>query len=280
MIEIKNLSLRYEEDEVLALDDVSLTIPEGQWLAIIGVNGSGKSTFARCLNGLLLPDSGSVSVDGLSTSVEEEMWQVRERVSFVFQNPDNQLVATSVEDDIAFGPENLGLPREEIVQRVERALDITNLQDKREKPPHLLSGGEKQRVAIAGALAMASRYLVLDEATSMLDPLMRNQVIDSLRELHSTLNLGIIYVTNIMEEVLLAERVIVLEKGKIIREGTPHEILSDAAWLQEHGLDVPQICDLSSQLADKGFESLRGVMDFDLLLEKIIAESQKSAARF
>ena len=269
MIEIRNLQFRYGEDQPLALDGIDLDIPPGKWLALIGPNGSGKSTLARCLNGLLLPTGGSVRVDGLDTAAEDELMAVRERVSFVFQNPDNQIIATSVEDDVAFGPENLGLPREEISRRVEAALHVTGLLALREKAPHLLSGGEKQRVAIAGALAMASHYLVLDEPTSMLDPLMREQVLASLRLLHSSHGLGVIYVTNIIEEALLAERVIVLEEGRIVREGTAEEIFRDPQWLTAHGLDAPQACRIAAMLADDGYETLRGALTPEELTERI-----------
>lgn len=269
MIEIRNLQFSYGKGQPLVLDGIDLDIPDGQWLAVIGPNGSGKSTLARCLNGLLQPAAGSVAVDGLSTGDEAALQTVREHVSFVFQNPDNQIVATSVEDDVAFGPENLGLSREEISRRVDGALHVTKLTALREKAPHLLSGGEKQRVAIAGALAMASRYLVLDEPTSMLDPLMREQVVASLRLLHRSHGLGVIYVTNIMEEALLAERVIVLEAGRVIKDGSPAEIFREAEWLLEHGLDMPQACRLAAMLADDGYESLRGALTAEELMERL-----------
>lgn len=273
MIEIRDLHFQYYKDGDSVLDGIDLTIPEGQWLAIIGANGSGKSTLARCLNGLLQPISGQVLVDGLDTACEQDLYRVRERIAFVFQNPDNQFVATSVEDDIAFGPENLGLEREEITRRVEQALQITGLTDKRHKAPHLLSGGEKQRAAIAGALAMASRYLVLDEPTSMLDPRLRQQVISSLRLLHGDYGMGLIYVTNIMEEALLAERIIVLDQGRLIRDGRPEEIFADYDWLSAHQLDMPQICRLSSLLAADGYPQLCGLMDSEQLVEQLCALS-------
>jgi energy-coupling factor transport system ATP-binding protein len=269
MIEIRDLHFSYHKQGEPVLNGIDLVIPEGQWLTVIGANGSGKSTLARCLNGLLQPTSGRVLVDGLDTANEQELYQLREKIAFVFQNPDNQFVATSVEDDIAFGPENLGLPREEITRRVEQALEITHLSEKRDKPPHLLSGGEKQRAALAGALAMASRYLVLDEPTSMLDPRLRRQVIASLRMLHAEYGMGLIYVTNIMEEALLAQRVVVLDQGRIARDGSPREIFSDYRWLRERQLDMPPICRLSAMLADDGYEQLRGIMDSELLLEQL-----------
>ena len=269
MIEVKDLHFSYNKQEDPILNGLDLTVEPGQWLAIVGRNGSGKSTLARCLNGLFLPDSGSVVVDGLDTSNESQLYSVRERVAFVFQNPDNQLVATSVEDDVAFGLENLGLPREEITRRVDQALDIMRLTDKRDKPPHLLSGGEKQRVAIAGAIAMASTYLVLDEPTAMLDPLMRLEVVDSLTRLHQEQGLAIIYVTNIMEEVLLAQRVVLLDQGRVDRDCTPAELFSDPEYLIAQGLDVPQISHLAARLAEAGYPQLRGALDVPELADRL-----------
>lgn len=270
MIEISDLHFAYQAGQPV-LQGLNLSIREGEWLALIGPNGSGKSTLARHLNGLLQPTSGRVLVDGLSTAVEQELWRLREKVAFVFQNPDNQLVATSVEDDIAFGPENLGLPPEEISRRVERALGITHLTEFRQKPPHLLSGGEKQRVAIAGALAMASRYLVLDEPTSMLDPLRRATVIECLQTLYRDLGMGIVYVTNIMEETLLADRVVVLYEGTIVRDMTPRELFADPEWLQSRQLDIPQICRLAGMLSAGGYEQFRGCITGDEVMEIVKA---------
>ena len=269
MIEVKDLHFSYNKKETPILNGLDLTIEPGQWLAVVGRNGSGKSTLARCLNGLFMPDSGSVVVDGMDTSDETQIYAVRERVAFVFQNPDNQLVATSVEDDVAFGLENIGVPREEITDRVERALATMRLTDKRDKPPHLLSGGEKQRVAIAGAIAMASTYLVLDEPTAMLDPLMRLEVVDSLTRLHKERGLAIIYVTNIMEEVLLAERVVLLDQGRVARDCTPAELFSDPDYLIEQGLDVPQISHLAARLADAGHPELRGALSVGELADRL-----------
>lgn len=270
MIEIRELEFHYDKEKPPILKGINLDIQEGEWLTILGRNGSGKSTLARMLNGLLLPSSGEVSVDGLSTTEPEQLWQVREKVAFVFQNPENQFIATSVEDDIAFGPENLGYPREEITKRVERALDLMHLQKIRDKAPHLLSGGEKQRVALAGALAMASKYLVLDEPTSMLDPQMRRTVLDSLQFLHSELGMAIIYITNIMEEALLSERIIVLDQGKIVRQGTPVEIFADQDWLLSMGLDLPQISQLAGMLTKAGYNQFAGIVDSQQLMEKIL----------
>ena len=266
MIEIRDLHFAYEAERPV-LQGVDLDIQEGEWLALIGSNGSGKSTLARMLNGLLLPNAGTVRVDGLLTTEAEHLWKIRTNVAFVFQNPDNQLVATSVEDDVAFGPENLGLPREEITSRVEAALEETNLIALRKKAPHLLSGGEKQRVAIAGALAMASQYLVLDEPTSMLDPHMRREVVESLQRLHWQRGVAIIYITNIMEEALLADRVVVLDRGRMVRDDSPAHVLTDRTWLRERQLDVPQVCYLADLLVDRGYPQFQGVTSPEELME-------------
>lgn len=268
MIKIRDLHFQYEAEQPV-LQGLDLDIREGEWLCVIGANGSGKSTLARQLNGLLLPDSGEVEVEGLLTSDEEQLWQIRSQVAFVFQNPDNQLVATSVEDDIAFALENLGLPREEISQRVEQALQETNLLHLRDKAPYLLSGGEKQRVAIAGALAMASKYLVLDEPTSMLDPSMRRSVVESLQHLHREHGLAIIYITNIMEEALLAERIVVLGQGRILRDERPADLFTDYQWLREQHLDIPQVCQLAELLVERGYEQFRDVLNAAELMEII-----------
>ena len=270
MIKITDLTFKYDADAPSALADINLEIPQGQWLTIIGKNGSGKSTLARQLNGLLTPTKGQVLVDELTTADYQQLWQIREKVSFVFQNPDNQFIASSVEDDIAFGPENLGLPPEEITRRVETALDLINLNDKRTMEPYLLSGGEKQRVALAGAIAMASKYLVLDEPTSMLDPQMRKTIIESLQYLHQQMGMSIIYVTNEMEEVLLGERVIVLDEGRIVKDGSPKEIFSDVSWLQARDLDIPQIAHLVSMLSAAGYAQFTGILDADELMERLL----------
>ncbi len=270
MIELKEVSFSYDENSPYVLQDINLNIQPGEWLTVIGPNGSGKSTLARLLNGLHLPNKGVVLVDGLDTAKEDDLWRLRQRVAFVFQNPDNQIVATSVEDDVAFGPENLGLPRQEIAHRVEQALEITGLQDFRDKSPHLLSGGEKQRLGIAGALAMSAQYLVLDEPTSMLDPALRKQVVNILQLLHHDYHLGIILITNLIEEAVLGERVILLNQGGIVAEGTPQAIFSDPKKLREAHLDVPQISHLANLLADDGFSDLRGSLQLDELLKKLL----------
>ena len=254
MLSFDAVSFSYTAEQSL-LKEISFNINRGQWTAVIGANGSGKSTIARLMNGLLLPVSGRVNVDGMDTLIPAQIPSIRRKISFVFQNPDNQLVATTVEDDIAFGPENLALPPAEIAERVERALQITGLTPLRYLPVYELSGGEKQRVAIAGALAMSSDYLVLDEPTSMLDPSLRAQVLSTLKTLHADLGMGIIYITNVMEEVLLAERVLILSEGRIVKDSTPAEIFSDSVLLSSLGLDIPEINRLTDKLHRVGILS-------------------------
>lgn len=270
MIQVKDLYFSYSQSESFALRGVDLTLQQGEWLALIGCNGSGKSTLARHFNGLLLPSSGYVRVDGLDTADPGQLWQIRSKVSFVFQNPDNQFIAASVEDDIAFGLENLGIPREEISLRVENALAALELGKLRNKEPHLLSGGEKQRVAIAGALAMSCDYLVLDEPTSMLDPQMRSSLLAALSKIHKEKGLGILYVTNIMEEALLADRVAVMESGNVIREGTPKEIFCDRDFVSRHGLELPPARQIAAMLADAGYREFADAVTEQELMELVL----------
>ncbi len=270
MIKIENISHQYADSDRKALSDLSLDIEKGRFLAVIGPNGSGKSTFIRHLNGLFLPCEGRVTVDGLDTLDENNLRAIREKVAFVFQNPDNQIVASSVEEDIAFGPENLGLAPQEIDRRVEDALAACNLTALRDKPPYLLSGGEKQRLAIAGACAMDFDYLVLDEPTSMLDPLLRQQVIDLICKLHKTRQCAIVFVTNIMEEALLADDVLVLRDGRFFAYGPPQEVFADRLMLEEIGLGLPQISYLAALLGEAGYPALRGAVSVDELVEKTL----------
>ncbi|MEG1501745.1 MAG: ATP-binding cassette domain-containing protein, partial [Clostridiales bacterium] len=236
------------------------------WLALIGPNGSGKSTLARHLNGLLLPAKGEVWVDGKNTANDQDLLEIRQQVAFVFQNPDNQIVATTVEDDIAFGPENLGIAPNEIARRVEEALTITGLKPLAKQPPHLLSGGEKQKLAIAGALAMGSPYLVMDEPTSMLDPQMRKQILETLLYLHQEMGKGIIYITNLMEEAFLAERLLVLRQGTLMADGSPREIFHNYRQLSDWGIESPVLCRLAARFYEDGYQEFEDV----LTLEDII----------
>lgn len=269
MISVKNVTYIYkgQNDEVKALDNVSIDITKGEWLAFIGPNGSGKSTMARHLNALLLPREGSVLVDGINTADTEKVWEIRQKVACVFQNPDNQLVATTVEEDVAFGPENLGVPPAEIVERVKEALAVTGMEEYREFAPHLLSGGQKQRVAIAGALAMHPEYLVMDEATAMLDPQGRREVLETLTRLNREFGLTIIYITHFMEEAAHANRVVVMNKGQVLMTGSPREVFSQAKELIKIGLDVPEIAILAAKLKDGGHISESGIITIDEMVK-------------
>lgn len=232
----------------MALQRVDLGIEAGEYVAIVGHNGSGKSTLAKHLNALLLPTRGSVLVDGLDTREPAHRRAIREMVGMVFQVPDNQIVATIVEEDVAFGPENLGVPHEEIVSRVEWALDLVEMGEFRHRAPHLLSAGQKQRLAIAGVMAMRSRCLVLDEATSMLDPAGREEVLASVRRLHREEGLTVVAITHFMEEAALAQRVVVMEGGRVALQGSPREVFGQPERLRELQLDVPVAMELAQRL--------------------------------
>ncbi len=271
LIEIKGVNFFYpsgEDKEIQALKDISLTIEEGEFVVIIGHNGSGKSTLAKLLNGLLLPASGQVIVDGKDTANKQHYWSIRQQVGMVFQNPDNQLIATLVEEDVAFGPENLGVPTAEIVQRVEESLRQVDMFEYRRHAPHLLSGGQKQRVAIAGILAMRPRCLVLDEPTAMLDPRGRREVLETVRRLNRHENMTVVWITHHMAEAAQADRVLVMEEGAVVMEGKPREVFGKTKLLQSLDLDVPDITRLGQMLAEDGFAISRDV----LTVEELVVE--------
>ena len=252
MIELKNVCYQYPDAGKIALDDVSLTIPDGEIVAICGHNGSGKSTLAKHLNALLLPTGGAVLVDGMDTREEAHTLEIRRRVGMVFQNPDNQLVTTIVEEDVGFGPENLGVPPAEIIARVERALDEVTMRAYAKSASHALSGGQKQRIAIAGMLAMQPEILVLDEATAMLDPKGREEVLATVRRLNRERGITIVMITQYMEETVDCDRIYVLNDGRLAASGTPREIFGRRALLNECGLDAPAYVKLRDALADAG----------------------------
>lgn len=250
MIKIENLTHTYQSDigKKIALNNLSLEIHDGEHLAILGQNGCGKSTLAKHLNALLLPDTGKVFVDDLDTGDEANLWHIRQKVGMVFQNPDNQLVATTVEEDCAFGPENLGLAPELIRRRVDEALATVEMTAFKGKAPHLLSGGQKQRVAIAGIIAMRPKYIVFDEPTAMLDPQGRREVIATMQKLNREENITIINITHYMEEAVLADRIIVMNEGNIALSGTPREVFSRVDILKKLRLDVPVVTELAQTL--------------------------------
>lgn len=253
IVEAKGVTYAYatEENITLALSGVNLTVKKGEFVAIIGHNGSGKSTFAKHINALFLPESGSVIVDGMDTSDNDKVWDIRRKAGMVFQNPDNQLVATIVEEDVAFGPENIGVPPKEIRRRVDEALEIVGMREYAERAPHMLSGGQKQRVAIAGVLAMYPDIIVFDEPTAMLDPEGRAEVMDTVGMLNAQ-GKTIIFITHYMEEALLADRVFIMTGGQVTKSGTPREVFSDREALREAGLSTPPHIALYHRLKDKG----------------------------
>ena len=257
LFDIRHLTHTFETEDGKtfdALSDVTCTIPRGSFTAIIGTNGSGKSTLARHLNALYLPTAGEVIVEGMKTSDMEHIWDIRQKVGMVFQNPDNQLVAAIVEEDVAFGPENLGVPAEEIRKRVDYALEKVGVSAYRTHSPAMLSGGQKQRIAIAGVLAMHPDCIVLDEPTAMLDPLGRKEVMDTIHELNRSEGITIVLITHFMEEAVTADHVLVVDRTKLQMQGTAREVFSQADKLTAMGLDVPVAADLAHGLRKKGYE--------------------------
>lgn len=257
LFDIRHLTHTFETEDGKtfdALSDVTCTIPKGSFTAIIGTNGSGKSTLARHLNALYLPTAGEVIVEGMKTSDMEHIWDIRQKVGMVFQNPDNQLVAAIVEEDVAFGPENLGVPAEEIRKRVDYALEKVGMSAYRTHSPAMLSGGQKQRIAIAGVLAMHPDCIVLDEPTAMLDPLGRKEVMDTIHELNHSEGITIVLITHFMEEAVTADHVLVVDRTKLQMQGTAREVFSQADKLTAMGLDVPVAADLAHGLRKKGYE--------------------------
>jgi len=243
-----------------ALKDVNLDIFEGEFVAVLGHNGSGKSTLAKHVNALLTPTSGQVIVDGLDTVDQEKVWEIRQKVGMVFQNPDNQLVATTVEEDVAFGPENLGVPSLEIQSRVTSSLEAVGMLSYRLHSPHQLSGGQKQRVAIAGVISMLPKCIVLDEPTAMLDPNGRSEVMSTIHSLNREKGITVLHITHHMDEVIGADRVIVMDEGRIVLQGTPREVFSQVELLRSLHLDVPQVTDLAERLRKRGFEIPQGTL--------------------
>lgn len=257
LFDIRHLTHTFETEDGKtfdALSDVTCTIPRGSFTAIIGTNGSGKSTLARHLNALYLPTAGEVIVEGMKTSDMEHIWDIRQKVGMVFQNPDNQLVAAIVEEDVAFGPENLGVPADEIRKRVDYALEKVGMSAYRTHSPAMLSGGQKQRIAIAGVLAMHPDCIVLDEPTAMLDPLGRKEVMDTIHELNRSEGITIVLITHFMEEAVTADHVLVVDRTKLQMQGTAREVFSQADRLTAMGLDVPVAADLAHGLRKKGYE--------------------------
>ncbi len=270
---------RDEEKNIVAVEtavnDVSFQVAPGDFVAILGHNGCGKSTLAKHINALLVPEEGTVYVDNIDTSEETMLWEVRQRVGMVFQNPDNQIVNNVVEEDVGFGPENLGVPTKKIWERVEDSLKKVGMLHARKQSPNNLSGGQKQRVAIAGILAMRPKCIVLDEATAMLDPIGRKEVLKAVKDLNKKEKITVIWITHYMEEVVDADKVIVMDKGTIVMEGTPGEIFSRIDKLQQYHLDVPQVVLLAHQLRKKGMMIPEGVLTAEELAAAIAANFEK-----
>ena len=281
---IKTESLTYayrsveDEHPRVVLQGLDLEIERGTFVAILGHNGSGKSTLAKHFNGILLPLGGKVYVEGIDTSVEETMLEVRKRVGMVFQNPDNQLVANVVEEDVAFAPENLGYPPEEIRMRVDDALRIVGMYEMREHAPHLLSGGQKQRVAIAGVLAMSPKCVVFDEPTAMLDPQGRQDVIRTIRQLRDEMNVTVVLITHHMEETIHADRVVVMSDGKIVVDGPPKEVFPNVEYMRSQGLDVPETVDILNELNKCGFHYRLDALSVDECAREILTAFAETRA--
>ena len=273
IIKFDNVSFAYElEDEgiINAVNDFSLEVPEGQFLAVLGHNGCGKSTVAKLINGILVPNKGKVTVEGMDTSDEEKTVDIRKTVGMVFQNPDNQIVATIVEDDVAFGPENLGVEPSEIRKAVDSALKAVGMYEFRKREPHRLSGGQKQRVAIAGVIAMNTKCIVMDEPTAMLDPQGRKEVMDTVMKLNREFGITVILITHYMDEAVKADRVIVMDGGRIAMDGTPKEVFRNVERMKKLGLDVPQATELAYRLRKKGFKLPEDILDENECAEAIL----------
>lgn len=268
IIEIKNLSFQYEGSSKKVLKNLNIDIKEGEFVCVLGHNGSGKSTLAKLINAQYIPTEGDVLVGNMNTKDDDNLWNIREMCGMVFQNPDNQLVATIVEEDVAFGPENLGVPREELRKRVDECLELVGMSEYKRHSPALLSGGQKQRIAIAGILAMNPKCLLMDEPTAMLDPQGRKDILDTvlkLREMGKT----IIHITHYMEECVNADRIIVINEGNVVLEGTPREVFSNVVQMKEIGLDVPEPTEISYLLNKSNINVRRDVLTVDELVEAL-----------
>lgn len=274
MIECKNVKYVYEpnnntNDIKIALENVNININKGDFVVILGRNGSGKSTIAKHMNSLLIPTEGKVYVDKLDTSNLENTWGIRNKAGMVFQNPDNQIVATIVEEDVAFGPENLGIPPKEIKDRVCEALKRVNMYAYRKHAPHLLSGGQKQRVAIAGVLAMRPECIIFDEPTAMLDPSGREEVVNTIKEVNRKYGITIVLITHFMEEAVEADKVIVMDSGKVIKEGTPKEIFKEVDMMKKIGLDVPQMTELAHYLQQQNVDIPSDILTINEMVDEL-----------
>ena len=272
MINAENVSFKYNSSEngSMVLDGVNLKINPGEFVAVLGHNGSGKSTLAKHFNAILLPSEGKVTVDGIDTSYEDKLWDIRSRVAMVFQNPDNQIVATIVEDDVAFAAENLGVPSEEIRQRVDYALEAVGMSKFKKHAPHLLSGGQKQRIAIAGVIAMKPDAIVFDEPTAMLDPTGRAEVMKTIMKLNKDYNITIVLITHNMDESAVADRVVIIDNGNVIMDDIPSNVFPNVELLKSIGLDVPQVTEIANELKKNGVDIRTDILTVDECVEELL----------
>lgn len=273
MIKSENLTYKYfhedDNEEKFAVNDVNLNVERGEFLVVLGHNGSGKSTMAKLMNALLLPSSGTIYINGMDSKDSDNLWKIRSSAGMVFQNPDNQLVATIVEEDVAFGPENLGVEPKEIRERVDSSLKKVGMYEYRRHAPHLLSGGQKQRVAIAGILAMRPKCIVLDEPTAMLDPSGRKEVIRTIKELNKEYGITIVLITHYMEEAVEADRIVVMDDGKVLMEGKPRDVFSNVREMKQIGLDVPQVTELAYELKKSGINVSEKILTINEMVDAL-----------
>ena len=267
----EEVTFSYEDSESPAVKHVTLRVKPGEFVAVLGHNGSGKSTLAKLLNALYLPSEGRVYICGMDTADDEKIWDIRREAGMIFQNPDNQIVATVVREDVAFGLENLGVPHDEMVARIDRALAAVHMTDFAESAPHMLSGGQKQRIAIAGILAMHPSCLIADEATAMLDPVGRKEVLDTVRRLNREEGITVVWITHFMEEAATADRVVVISDGEIVEQGTPSEVFSKVDKLRELHLDVPPMTAIAASLREAGMPLREGILTVEEMAEEVCA---------
>ena len=269
IISVKDVTFTYEEATEPALTGVTLDVKRGEFLAVLGHNGSGKSTLAKLLNALYLPTEGKVIACGFDTADEDHLWDIRQQAGMIFQNPDNQIVATVVREDVAFGMENLGVPHDEMVQRIDEALAAVRMTDYADSAPHMLSGGQKQRVAIAGILAMQPSVIIADEATAMLDPSGRKEVLKTIKRLNREKGITVVWITHFMEEAAQADRIVVMNKGTTVLSGTPREVFEQVETLRDIHLDVPHMTDLSQDLRKEGMPLPAGILTVEEMAEEV-----------
>ena len=268
-MQTENVCFQYEDADRAAVDHVSLNIEKGSFVAVLGHNGSGKSTLAKLMNALYMPTEGKVLVCGMDTAQEDQSWMVRRHAGMVFQNPDNQIVANVVREDVAFGLENLGVPQEEMIPRIDAALEAVRMSHRAESAPHMLSGGQKQRVAVAGVLAMQPEVMILDEATAMLDPSGRADVLKTVRRLNREQGMTVLWITHFMEEAAQADRVVVMNKGRVAMDGTPAEVFSQVEEIKKLGLDVPPMAELAMELRRDGLDLPQGILTVNDMVKEL-----------